>query len=247
MTIELLKGDCREILRELPEASFDCVITDPPYGQTSLAWDRAVIGWQGAVHRVLKPTGSMWVFGTLRHFMAFSGHFGGFQMSHDVIWEKHNGSGLFADRFRNVHEIAAHFYRDDAPWGGVYKAPQFTNDARSRVVRKKSRPAQWIGATGDSTYRSEDGGPLLMRSVQFARSEHGRAVHPTQKPLALIEPLLLYACPPGGRVLDPFAGSGGVGMLARRHGMDCTLIEANSDYWGVIEARLQDDAPLLTA
>lgn len=245
MTVTIHKGDAMTILPNLPAESFDCVFADPPYGETSLKWDRWPVGWPGLVRRLLKPTGSMWVFGSIRMFLERVAEFDGWQMSHDVIWEKHNGTGLFNDRFRRVHENALHFYRSDTKWTDVYKAPQFTNDARARVVRKKGRPAQWIGATGETVYRSEDGGPRLMRSVQFVRSEHGRAVHPTQKPLALVEPLLLYACPVGGSVLDPFAGSGTVGVLARRHGMACTMIEGDDDFQEIIEQRLQDDAPLL--
>ncbi len=238
--ITVLKGDFREMLGKVPDASIDCLMVDPPYGQTALHWDKPVLGWQTAVHRVLKPTGSMWVFGTLRHFMAFGGHFTGWQMSHDIVWEKHNGSGFLDDRFRCVHEIAAHFYRDDAKWADVYKVPQFTNDATARTVRRKSKPAHWTGARGPSYYTSQDGGPRLMRSVQYVRSEHGRAEHPTQKPLGIVEPLLLYACPKGGTVLDPFAGSGTVGALAARHGMHCILIEADPEYWPVIERRKED-------
>lgn len=247
MTVNILKGDMTVLLQGLPAASVDCVFTDPPYGETSLGWDRWVPGWPDMVRRVLKPTGSMWVFGSTRMFFDHVAEFANWQLSHDVVWEKHNGTGLFNDRFRRVHENALHFYPSDAKWADIYKAPQFTNDARARVVRKKGRPAQWIGATGETVYRSEDGGPRLMRSVQYVRSEHGRAVHPTQKPLALVEPLLLYACPVGGHVLDPFAGSGTVGVLARRHKMECTLIEADEEYWTVIEDRLQGDAPLLMA
>lgn len=245
MTVQILKGDCRDLLQGLPPETFDCAIVDPPYGETSLGWDRWVKDWPTLVRRVLKPTGSMWVFGSTRMFLDRALEFADWQLSHDIVWEKHNGTGLFNDRFRRVHENALHFYRSDAKWADVYKAPQFTNDARARVVRKKGRPAQWIGATGETVYRSEDGGPRLMRSVQFVRSEHGSALHPTQKPLALVEPLLLYACPRGGHVLDPFAGSGTVGVLARRHGMDCTLVEADPEYWPVIENRLENDAPLL--
>lgn len=247
MTVRILKGEFSERLQTLQDESVDCVFADPPYGETSIGWDKWVAEWPAAVRRVLKPTGSMWVFGSTRMFLDHAAEFSDFQLSHDVVWEKHNGSGLFNDRFRRVHENALHFYRSDSKWSEVYKAPQFTNDARARVVRKKGRPAQWIGATGETVYKSEDGGPRLMRSVQYVRSEHGSAVHPTQKPLALVEPLLLYACPIGGHVLDPFAGSGTVGVLARRHKMECTLIEANPEYWPVIETRLQDDAPLLMA
>jgi site-specific DNA-methyltransferase (adenine-specific) len=171
--------------------------------------------------------------------------FDGWRLSHEVIWEKHNGTGLFNDRFRRVHEHAVHFYRDDAKWADVYKLPQVTNDARARVVRKRGRAAQWIGATGETIYRSEDGGPRLMRSVIYVRSEHGRAEHPTQKPIGIVEPLLLYACPQGGRVLDCFAGSGTTGIVARRNGMNALLIEARPEFSSLIERRLQDDAPLL--
>lgn len=243
--IDVIHGDCTEVLADFPSASFDCILTDPPYGETSLQWDRWVHGWPSLVRRLLKPTGSMWCFGSQRMFWDHRDEFEGWKLSHDVIWEKHNGTGLFNDRFRRVHEIAMHFYRDDVPWGDVFKAPQFTNDARARTVRKKGRPAQWIGATGETVYRSEDGGPRLMRSVIYARSEHGRAEHPTQKPIAIVEPLLLYACPPGGRVLDLFAGSGTTGVVAARHGMDATLIEGREDYAQIIRSRLTNDAPLL--
>lgn len=246
MSIGILPGDMRDVVPTLSDETFDCIIADPPYGETSLGWDRRVVGWPSVVRRVLKPTGSMWVFGSMRMFMECEAEFKGWRLSHDVIWEKHNGTGLFNDRFRRVHEIACHFYRDDTQWQNVYKAPQFTNDATARTVRKKGRPAQWIGATGETVYRSEDGGPRLMRSVIYARSEHGRAVHPTQKPVAVVEPLLLYACPAGGRVLDPFAGSGTVGLVAQRHGRPCTLIEANLGYLPVIQERLSNDAPLLS-
>lgn len=246
MTVTILCGDCCDVLSQFPDASFDCIFTDPPYGETSLSWDRWVDGWPQIVRRVLKPSGSMWCFGSQRMFWDHRDEFDGWRLSQDVIWEKHNGTSLFNDRFRRVHEVALHFYRNDVAWGDVFKAPQFTNDARARTVRKKGRPAQWLGATGETVYRSEDGGPRLMRSVIFARSEHGRAEHPTQKPIGVVEPLLLYACPPGGSVLDPFAGSGTTGIVARRHGMHATLIEGNREYTDLIERRIADDAPLFS-
>lgn len=244
MSVEVLHGDMRDQIESVPDGSIDCILTDPPYGETSLAWDRWPSGWPTRVLDKLKPSGSMWVFGSLRMFWEHRDEFAGWRMSHEVVWEKHNGTGLFNDRFRRVHELAVHFYPATSAWGDVYKCPQTTNDARARVVRKKGRPAQWIGATGETVYRSEDGGPRLMRSVLQVRSEHGRAVHPTQKPIALVEPLLLYACPPGGLVLDPFAGSGTTGLVARRHQMSATLIEAKAEFLPVIGARLESDAPL---
>lgn len=226
----IIHGDMREILKTCPDNFFDCAIVDPPYGQTSLPWDKPIHNWQSAVHRVLKPTGSMWVFGSLRHFMTYAEDFVGWKMSHDVVWEKHNGAGFFNDRFRTVHELAAHFYRDDAKWRDVYKNPQFTMDATARTVRMKAKPAHWTGARGARVYKSEDGGPRLQRSVFFERSMHGYAEHPTQKPEGAIERLLRYACPPYGLVLDPFCGSGAVGKVAKQLGCHFVGIEADAEY-----------------
>jgi len=83
-----------------------------------------------------------------------------------------------------------------------------------------------------------------MRSVQYVRSEHGSAEHPTQKPIAIVQPLLAYACPPGGVVLDPFAGSGTTAICARRARQRAIVVEGKTDYVRLIERRLENDAPL---
>lgn len=244
MSVRIITGDCRAVLPTFPAESFDCILTDPPYGETSLVWDRTVRGWAREALRVVKPTGSMWVFGSLRFFLDAGAEFAGWRMSQEIVWEKHNGTGLFNDRFRRVHELAVHFYPEASKWADVFKEPQFTNDVTARTVRKKGRPAQWIGATGETVYKSQDGGPRLMRSVIQVRSEHGRAEHPTQKPVGILEPLLRYACPSGGTVLDPFGGSGSTAIAAKAIGAIATLIDLNPEYSDMQRSRLELDAPL---
>lgn len=247
MTARVILGNCSDVLRSnvIEPASIDCVITDPPYGQTSLQWDQPVFGWMAALRPLLKPSASVWVFGSAKFFINSACEFEDWNIAQDVIWEKHNGSNSFADRFRRVHEQAIHLYPQDAAWADVFKKPLFTNDARAKTVRRKQRTTQW-GKIGEHSYKSVDGGPRLMRSVLFVRSEHGRAEHPTQKPTALIAPLIEYSCPPGGVVLDPFAGSGSIGVAAQATGRDAILIEKNPDYADIAIRRLRDDAPLLT-
>lgn len=239
-------GDCREVLPTMPVAFADCCITDPPYGDTSLAWDSICPGWIEHVARALKPSGSIWVFGSLRFiaplFAEMAEH--GFRYSQDVVWEKQNGTGFHNDRFRRVHEHAAMFYR--GPWADVYHDAQFTNDARAKVVRRKTRPAH-TGNIGAAHYISEDGGPRLMRSVMQVRNEHGRAIHPTQKPVELLLPLVRYSCPPGGIVLDPFAGSGSTGAAASIEGRQSVLIERDAVTGQGAEERLKSEAPLFQA
>lgn len=240
MSINLFHGNSLEIVSAMPDGSVDAIIADPPYEQTSLSWDKWVSGWPDAFARVLKPTGSMWVFGTMRMFMERRDEFAGWHMAQDIVWEKHNGSGFQADRFRRVHESAVQFYRGD--WSSVWKGKVVTMDAKARVVRKKAGRQQHLGAlVQDVTYVSEDGGPRIMRSVIYARSQHGHAIHPTQKPEAIIEPLILNACPPGGVVLDPFAGSGTTGIVADRLGRSAILIEVDPGYFRAMQARFADD------
>ena len=231
--ITIYHGDCREVILALiPQV--DVVVTDPPYGDTSLQWDRRVSDWQEDVALV---TSQLWCFGSLRSHMAEQGAFvaAGWKLAQDVVWEKHNGSGFHADRFKRVHEIAVHWYRGE--WGSAYKKPPVTMDATARTVRRKKRPTH-TGHIDRGSYASEDGGPRLMRSVQRVRSEHGRAVHPTQKPLGILRPLIEHSCPPGGIVLDPFMGSGSTLLAARDMGCRAIGIEIDERYCEATVRRL---------
>lgn len=217
--VTLYHGDYREILPAL-DLHPDLVIADPPYGETALDWDTWPEGWPAAM-----PGRSLWCFGSsVGMFMdrAHEFHAGGWRYSHEVIWEKHNGSGAVPDRFRKVHEIATHWYR--GPWGEVYHQVPTTPDATARKVRRQAQPAHW-GRIGASDYQTEDGGPRLMRSVVYARSMHGRSINETEKSPAIVEPLILYGCPPGGLVLDPTAGSCSTLVAARALGRRAIGIE----------------------
>jgi site-specific DNA-methyltransferase (adenine-specific) len=218
--VQLYVGDMREILPAL-NVTADCVLADVPYGETSLLWDRWIDGWLEVAAGVTK---SLWCFGSLRMYLEHASEFtaAGWKLSQDLIWEKHNGSGSAADRFKRVHEQPTHWYRGS--WNGIYHEVPTTADATARTVRRKERPPHW-GDIGQGNYASEAGGPRLMRSVIRVRSMHGRAIHKTQKPGGLLEPMLEYACPPGGLVIDPSAGSCSTLVIARQTGRRAIGIE----------------------
>lgn len=212
----VLSGDCRTDLAS--RGPFDLLIADPPYGETSLFWDKRCRGWIEVAASLLNPTGSLWVFGSMRLFQDTGPQFkaAGLKLAQDIVWEKHNGSGFHADRFKRVHEHACQYYLASAPWASVYNDVQTIPDAVARSVkRKKGRPPH-MGNIEHAPYHSEDGGPLIMRSVIYMRSMHGRAIHRTEKPDSLIEILIRTSCPPGGIVGDMFAGSGAAGEAAMR-------------------------------
>jgi len=234
--ITIYHADCREIL---PSIECDAVITDPPYGQTNLSWDRVVPGWAAQIR-----ARTAWVFGSFKSLCVITTtEFSGWSIAQEIVWEKHNGTNLHNDRFRRVHELAVQLYL--GAWETIWTNPQFTHDATARTVRKKARPAQWLGRTGATVFRSEDGGPRLMRSVIRARSCHGSALHPTQKPTAILVPLIRYSVPDDGVVVDPFAGSGSTLVAAKNEGRRAIGIEIEERYCEIAAKRLAQEVMAL--
>lgn len=230
-SVTLYHGDFREVLP--PTGYFAAIVTDPPYGETNLTWDRWVDDWPSTL---AGRSRQMWCFGSMRMFLEHRDEFAPWKFGQEIVWEKHNGSSFDTTRFRRVHELAAHFYQGE--WSSLTKNMQTTPDATARVVRRKARPAQWHGETGSTVYTSNDGGPRMMRSVLFERSEHGRALHPTQKPLGILLPLIAYSTDVGDAVLDPFAGSGSTLAAARLLGRAAVGVEASEEFCEVIARRL---------
>jgi len=234
-TRALYLGDMREVIPELVAQGIkaDCVLADPPFEETSLAWDRWPDGWLEAAAQISK---SMWCFGSLRMFGERWGEFtaAGWKLSHEtecewldhVVWEKQNGSGFAADRFRKVHELAAHWYR--GPWRDIYKdAPrELGGDGTKSVLHRGQTPH--TGKIGSAGY--EDDGKRIVRSVIRCRNMQQRAIHRTQKPTGILEPLIEYACPPGGLLIDPSAGSCSSLMAARGLGRCAIGIELHEPH-----------------
>lgn len=232
--ITIYHGDCREILPQL--GAVDVMVTDPPYGETNLPWDVLVSDWLQSI-----DSPQLWCFGSmrfwLRHAMS-TFETAGWVFGQEIVWEKHNGTSFHADRFKRVHEFILHWYR--GAWADLYREVQVTNDATARTLRRKARP-QHLSRIGDGHYQSEDGGPRLMRSVLYVPSCHGEAVHPTQKPVELLRPIIAYSCRVGGLVLDPFAGSGSTLVAAKEINRQAIGIEIEEKYCEIAAKRLSQE------
>jgi site-specific DNA-methyltransferase (adenine-specific) len=240
-TVSLYLGDCREILPGL-DLRPDCVVADPPYGETALAWDRWPDGWPAAVADVAS---SMWCFGSMRMFLARRDEFtDDWRLSQDVVWQKQNGTSIAADRFRRIHECILHWYR--GPWSAVrHEVPRqpYIAARPDHGIHRQGQPAH-LGATRGHVW--VDNGTRLLRSVLSVRSMwRNGGIHPTEKPIGILDPLIRYACPPSGLVLDPFAGSGSTAIAARAAGRRAVLIEADEQYCERSALRLSADAAAL--
>lgn len=236
--ITIYHGDCRELMRGLRA---DAIVTDPPYGETSLTWDRWPMAWPSCAFEVAPV---LWCFGSMRMFMAEAADLALWNFGQDLVWEKQNGSGFTADRFLRVHEHLVQFYR--GPWA----------DLQRDVPReKRSGPQKSVRTRGLTPHRGEigtggyvDDGFRLMRSVIFAPNLHSKAEHPTEKPESVIAAAIHYSVPVDGCVLDCFVGSGTTLIAAKRLGRKAIGIEIDEKYCEVAANRLRQDAlPLAVA
>ncbi len=245
---EVFQADCFEVMAALPAASIDCVWTDPPYllsndGVTCVAgrrvsvnkasWDRSRgleldhefnRQWLRACARVLKSNGTLWVSGTLHIYLSVGMAMlqEGYRILNDIVWEKPNPPPNLGCRcFTHATEMVL--------W--ATRARKGSNKARDRYTFNYR------------SMREENGGKQMKnvwRIYAAGRDEKAFGKHPTQKPLALISRCLAASTRPGDRVLDPFAGTGSVGVAALQLGRSFIGCESEASYVGVAAQRLAD-------
>ena len=161
----------------------------------------------------------------------------------DVVHGGQNRSRLTYDvRRRGVSEEAQ-------KWLGFFYGPHpLKPDAEVILLAQRPIAAKrmienirqfGVGALNVGALKKRYGGwPSMIMEARRVRQSHHGAHHPSVKPVRLMEDLCLLLCPPGGTILDPFAGTGTTGIAAKMHGYGYTLIEANQEMSAVIERRL---------
>lgn len=230
--VTLHLGDVFEVLPQL--GSFDLVVTDPPYGETSLDWDTYPAGWP---QLLTGHASSMLCFGSMRMFVDRWADFAGWRMSQDVVWDKGRATSPAADRFRRVHEHVLHFYRGQ--WRDLHhQTPRVHLDQRGRHSHATTRHAGPSTQSGYGPSTWVETGTRLVESVLYATKNRTGSINPTEKPVSVLELLIEYACPPGGTVLDLFAGSGSIAVAARHTGRSAVLIEKREEQCETIALRL---------
>jgi site-specific DNA-methyltransferase (adenine-specific) len=237
---KLYAGDCIETLNGLPEESVDLIFADPPYnlsnGGTSVHagkrvsvdkgdWDKSAgpkedfefhLAWINACRRVLKKDGTIWISGTYHSIFAcgYALQLLDYRILNDVAWFKPNAApNLGCRMFTASHETLI--------WASKSKKSRHTFNYKE--MREGDFPSDFLKKPGKQ-----------MRSVWSvttpAKSEKVFGKHPTQKPLTLLERVILSSSNPGDLVLDPFAGSATTGIAALKHGRQFIGIDSNEDY-----------------
>jgi len=220
-----------ELMRALPDASVDAIITDPPYNLTNLSWESVIdwtVFWQQA-RRILKSPNSPVALFCQQPFttdLIISNRAG---WRYEIIWHKTTAKGFLDANRRPLREHEhIQVFADANP---TYY-PQFELGEAYRV--NKSGKTAHYGKPQRVT--TEQGARRYPTSVWRFSLDNG--VHPTQKPLALMERLVLTYSEAGAIILDPFCGSGTTGVAARNTGRQYILGDMTPEYVEVARKRL---------
>jgi DNA modification methylase len=248
---QIITGDCLDVLKTFPEKSIDLIFADPPYylqlekelfrpnatrvngvdeswDQFSSfdAYDQFTEHWLGDCRRVLKDTGTIWVIGSYHNIFRVGRIMQdlGYWILNDIIWIKNNPMPNFHGvRFTNAHETLI--------WAQKNKGNKYTfNYNTMKTINPDSSAKKGLQMRSD--WR------LSLCTGKERLKVNGEKAHPTQKPEALIERVILSSSQPGEIILDPFFGSGTTGAVAKKLGRHWIGIEAEPEYVALAQQRI---------
>jgi len=253
---KILSGDCLQVLKTLPDKSVDMVFADPPYNlqlekelwrpnATKVngvaeswdqftnfeAYDQFTQEWLVGCRQVLKDTGTIWVIGSYHNIFRVGRIMQdlGFWILNDIVWIKNNPMPNFHGvRFTNAHETLI--------WAQKIKGNRYTfNYQAMKSINQDSQ------VNSSVQMRSDWRLPLCTGKERL--KINGEKAHPTQKPEALLERVVISSTAPGDIILDPFFGSGTTGAVAKKLGRHWIGIEANPGYIAIAIQRIDSVVP----
>ena len=230
--IELYNGDCLELMKNIPDKSIDMILCDLPYGTTACKWDTVIPFeplWE-QYNRIIKDNGAIVLFGSEPFSSALRmSNIKNFK--YDWIWNKKlAGNGILAKKQPlKIHEIVSVFN------SGIY-IPQMTKGRyRKKMGLKESE------ITGGNSYAKQTENdlyyPKSILEYGIGNMRKGR-LHPTQKPVALLEYLIKTYTNEGDVVLDNCMGSGSTGVACVNTNRDFMGIELDKDYFNIAKQRI---------
>jgi DNA modification methylase len=238
----LMKGDCLERMKEIPDGSVDMVLTDPPYGTTACKWDSVIhleSMWE-QLERIIKPNGAIVLFGSEPFSSALRvSNLGKYK--YDIVWKKEKPTNFFQlkRRIGKVTENVMLFYEGQCAYN-----PQMVK-AKKLVTNspKGSHNSIVAGNSGSKVTAYKDTGYRYPVDVlEINREKLGSNVHPTQKPVALLEYLIKTYTNENETVLDFTFGSGSTGVACLNTNRKFIGIEMDDNYFDIGSKRILESA-----
>lgn len=242
--INLMKGDCLELMKTIPDKSVDMVLTDPPYGTTACKWDSVIpfdLMWK-ELKRIVKDKSVIALFGS-EPFSSVLRVSNLKDYKYDWIWSKNRPSGIGYAKFRpmSYHENVSIFGK---PRNNYY--PQMIEKSEGGKARSK-----YIHNHGNQKDNETHSGinfkklgskwhhPTLKNPSTIIHVNKEVGHHPTQKPIPLLEYLIKTYTIEGEMVLDFTMGSGSTGVACKNTGRNFIGIERDEKYFQVAKERIE--------
>jgi len=242
--INLIKGNCLEVMKTIESGSIDAIITDPPYGTTACKWDCVIdfdLMWE-QLNRIIKPNGAIVLFGSEPFSSAL-------RMSniknykYDWIWDKKTATGGQIARRQPMRriELISVFYKKQCCY-----IPQL-EDKEKKYIRKIKKDYEntteylsgvksFTTGINNRTIPIDKKYPSNLISISSGSKK--KTVHPTQKPIELMEYLINTYTNENEMVLDFTMGSGSTGVACKNNNRDFIGIEMNYEYFNIAEQRI---------
>lgn len=243
MTLDLICGEALDVVSALPSASVPAIITDPPYGNTELAFDQQPVDWARLwpeLRRVLTSTGVIVMFAadlfTVDMIQAARDLY-----RYRLVWEKTRSTG-----FLDANQRPLRTHEDLIVFAPRLKSSTYNPQKRpaerytSPTVRKAPKGDTHWGAEKNKGEWADDGTRHPTSVLRFPSIRSQDTVHPTQKPVELMKFLVASYTNPGDVVLDPFMGSGSTGVACMSLGRQFWGVERDTAYFGVATRRIQN-------
>ena len=241
--INLMQGDCLELMKEIPDGSVDMVLTDPPYGTTDCKWDSVIPFepmWE-QLKRITKKNGAI--------VMTASQPFTSALVMSNVkmfkcgwIWEKNAGSNFGAVKYQPMkeHEDIVVFSKNSPAYNPQMQPRSEAGRAMiSSGVKSKASNGRDVYGGLNKGYDNSGQNPELRFPRSIQRFNRERGLHPTQKPVALMEYLIKTYTNEGETVLDFTMGSGTTGVAAKNLNRDFIGIELDETYFNIAKGRIE--------
>jgi len=232
----LVHGDCLEKMQDIESNSIDMICCDMPYGTTNCRWDSIIdlgVLWEQYT-RIAKDTAAIVLFAQTP-FDKVLGCSNLKYLKYEIIWEKTSATGhLNAKKMpMKAHENILVFYK---------KLPIYNPQKTEGHVRKTSKTGRTYNSDlygGESAKPEYSSTERYPRSVQvFSSDKQTNLVHPTQKPVRLLEWLVRTYSHEGHTVLDNCMGSGTTGVACKHLNRNFIGIERDDEYFNLARERI---------
>lgn len=234
--VELYNGDCLELMKDIPAGTVDMILCDLPYGTTRNKWDSVIPldkMWE-QYKRVIKKHGAVVLF-SAEPFTSYLITSNAKRFRYDLIWAKNQGSDfLNANRKPlRAHENICVFYEKQP----TYNAQK--TDGKPYKAKSGETTTSCFGAfDGNHHTENKDGKRCPLTVIRFNGEHNNGKLHPTQKPVALLEYLIKTYTNPGEVVLDNCMGSGSTGVACVNTGRRFIGMELDPGYFEIAQKRI---------